>query len=264
MPAKYLLSTCRGREMHLREALPTWLERMPTWTPVVVCCDDPRAAEYCCDEMERTGRGIAIVVTQGPEFNRLEAIRAGVRVLSSGVLALDRPRGAMLISFADHDWPIVTRQDDSVVAIFDADTIATRQSERVFGAIFPDEVAISGTNIRDDFGLLVASLGVLRRAIDVIEPASFRGYGPEDCALRAAVWYANRRTFRRLTDGWTRRQHRNDLRTRYYPDGLRATAGRNNVALGELVAKLVDPQDIGMLAADCGIRHLLGDPCAAN
>jgi hypothetical protein len=217
--------------------LPSWLERLPSWEPAVICCDDPEAADYVSGELMLAERGACLVLEQGAYFNRLEAIRAGIGVLQSGFV----PCGQM---FTAREFPANPDADNDLVAMWDADTVAVRSTERALASLGPSDVAIAGSKVRDDMGFLVASLGVLRRALAQIPVGMFQGYGPEDCALRLAVWKEVRKPFARVSPCWARRQHSDTDRTRFMGQHISVSGAANHRALGELASMLLEPGEI--------------------
>lgn len=241
---KWLLSTCRGRVDHLRAHLPNWLEKMPTWEPVVVCCDDSAAFEYCAGELTLAGRGIALLTEQGQYFNRLEAIRLGIGVIQSGVV----PAGQ---AFTARVFPPNESADNDLVAMWDADTVAIRGTERALSTLAHNDVAIAGSTQRQEMGLLVASVRLLRLGLEEIPTNCFRNYGHEDCGLRLGVWAHHRREFVKIRPCWSRKQHNDRLRREFYGDVLDRSGERNNQALGELVARLVPPGCVPLWREHC-------------
>lgn len=241
---KWLLSTCRGRVEHLRKHLPNWLERMPTWDPVVVCCDDPAAFEYVSGELMLAERGIALLTEQGQYFNRLEAIRMGIGVIQSGIV----PKGQ---AFTARVFPPDQVADNDLVAMWDADTVAIRGTERALSVLTAADVAIAASTQRQEMGILVASVRLLRLGLEEIPPYHFKNYGHEDCGLRLGVWTHHRREFVKIRPCWSRLQHGDRLRREFYGDVLDRSGERNCVALGELVARLVPVGDVPLWREHC-------------
>jgi hypothetical protein len=241
----WILTTCRGRLEHLRESLPSWLERMPRWDPVVMCCDDPQAEEYAAGELHLAQRGFCVGLAQGQFFNRLEACRAGINLIGSGF----DPAGQAITA---RNWQVNPVADDDMVAFLDADTVAIPgTTDTRLRSIGPNDVGISGTGIRDDMGLIVASVRVFREALALIRVGSFVGYGPEDCALRVACWTVVRKPFVRLPSCWARKRHSDRLRTAFHERSMGASSKGNCDALGDLVARIVRPGDMAQCHADC-------------
>jgi hypothetical protein len=248
-PRRWLLCTCRGRLQHLRAHLPTWLEQMPDWHPVVVCCDDAQAFEFAADELQKAGRGFALWLEQGPQFNKIEALRAGLLVIASGL----EPKGQAFTV-----RPPVTMDDvrgNDQVAIWDADTLAMRTTERALAAIDPAEVAVVNRGSRDDLGFLAAPFRLLVAAFGLIPPGQFEGWGPEDCAIRVAVWYYYRRPFRLVRPCWARAQHQDALRGRFQALNLASSAWANGQALAALAARLLTPEERAQCEQDCHWRE---------
>lgn len=241
---KWLLSTCRGRVRHLRAHLPTWLELMPTWEPAIVCCDDHEAFEFAAGELMLAGRGLCLFTEQGPYFNRLEAIRLGVGVIQSGCV----PTGQAFTARVFRPNPIA---DNDLVAMWDADAVALRTTERSLAHLGPGDVAISGSTLRQEMGVLVASLHLLRLGLEAIPPGAFVGYGHEDCALRVGVWAHHRKPFVRLRPCWSRATHSDRMRREHYRDLMDVSGNRNGQALAELVARLMRPEEIPQWREDC-------------
>lgn len=246
---RWLLCTCRGRLQHLRAHLPTWLEQMPGWHPVIVCCDDSPAFEYAADELQKAGRGFALWLEQGPHFNKIEAMREGLLVIASKL----EPAGqAFTIR------PLAPMDDvrgNDQVAIWDADTLAMRNTERALAAIELDEVAVVNRGARDDLGFLVAPLRLLVAAFALIPPGEFEGWGPEDCAIRVACWYYYRKPFRLIRPCWARAQHQDALRGRFQGLNLKSSAWVNAQALAALAARLLTPEERTQCELECHWRE---------
>jgi hypothetical protein len=247
---KWLLSTCRGRVKHLRAHLPTWLALMPHWEPCIVCCDDSEAFEYAAGELVLAGRGLCLSLEQGQFFNRLEAIRAGIRVIRTGIA----PTGQGLT--AEHYMRTCrgcssTIADDDVVAMWDCDAVALRGTERALSAVGPGEVAIAGSTARQEMGILVAPVALVAVGLEEIPVGMFADYGHEDCALRLGVWAHCRQYFVRLRPCWSRANHPDRMRREHYRDLMDVSGQRNGLALAELVARLLKPEEISRWRADC-------------
>lgn len=229
---RWLLTTCRDRLAHLRESLPAALERLPLWTPVVVCCDDPASVEYARGECAIHGRGWVLPVNQGQYFNKLEAERVGVGYLVG------------LISTDD-------ATPDDLVCLWDADIVATRMTASVLDPVSPPDVAVCGWGAQpDDFGFLICPLGTLWRAFGLVESNTFEGYGPEDMALRIAIWSLMRRPFVQLPAEWAHRQHSTRLRSRHYAQGVKGSSAANTAQMEALAARLIPAEDRPRLDAD--------------
>lgn len=247
---KWLLSTCRGRVQHLRTHLPNWLAMMLHWEPCIVCCDDREAFEYAAGELVLAGRGLCLFVEQGPYFNRLEAIRAGIRVIRTGIA----PAGQGFT--VEHYMRTCgscssTTADDDVVAMWDCDTVALRGTDRTLSAIGPGEVAIAGSKMRQEMGIFVASVRLLTLGLAEIPVGMFHDYGHEDCALRLGVWAHCHQYFVRLRPCWSRANHPDRMRREHYRDLMDVSGQRNGLALAELVARLLRPEEISRWRADC-------------
>lgn len=247
-PRRWLLSTCRGRLLHLRAHLPTWLDQMPEWHPVVVCCDDSPAFEFVAEQLANAGRGFALWVEQGERFNKIEAMRFGLLVIASG---LD-PRGQ---AFTVRPTVTDTARGDDQVVIWDADSLALRSTERALSSIEPQEVAVINRGARDDLGFLAAPLRLLVAAFGLLPPGEFEGWGPEDCAIRLALWYYYRKPFRLISPCWARATHDDALRGRFQHLNLRSSAYVNAQALAALAARLLTPEERQQCEADCHWRE---------
>jgi hypothetical protein len=245
---KWIVTTCRGRLQHLREALPSWLEKMPGWDPIVVCCDDPQATEYAAGELLLAHRGICLQLEQGQFFDRLEAIRAGIKVVAAGfnpqgqtisAASIRNTAGARMIG----EW--------DMVALLDADTIATGKTQAAFDEIDPLSAAVAGSGGRDDVGVLVVGAEVLVDALKLLPVGSFEGYGLEDCAIRVACWACLKEPFERLPFAWLRRQHTEHSRVAHHSRGMRWAVARNRVSMGELMARIIAPEELARCRAEC-------------
>lgn len=245
---KWIVTTCRGRVAHLRVALPSWLERLPGWDPIVVCCDDPIAAEYVSGKLYLAQRGICIEVQQGQYFNKMEAIRLGVSIAACGFESTGQ-------TITGADWIDRTLRDTAIgndmVALFDADTVATHRTPKVMAGIGMDDVAVCGWGIRDDLGFLVVSLQILLEGMQKMPVGWFEGYGPEDCALRVCCWTVVKKPFVEVPAWWARIQHRDVERTRFHSRALKAAVAVNKTVIGELMARIVAPEDLARCRADC-------------
>jgi len=247
-PRKWIVTTCRGRVAHLRESLPTWLEKLPTWDPIVVCCDDPIAAEYAAGELVLARRGIVVQAIQGQYFNKIEALRVGV-----GIAACDfYPEGQVL----GEEWLALLEDDgddgDAMVALLDADTIATSRTEPLLNSVGLSDVGMCGWGTRDDMGILIASVRALWGGLRQIPKGMFEGYGPEDASLRVAVWTQVKKPFvPLLSTNWVRKAHTDRERTRFYAESMRSAVPANKAAQGELMARILAPDEVARCKADC-------------
>jgi hypothetical protein len=247
---RWIVTTCRGRLAHLREALPTWLERLPNWDPIVVCCDDDEAATYAASELMAAKRGIAVRLTQGEYFNKLEALRAGIDFAQWGSLA----KGGVFDAEAMDRSQLRSSHrplEREMVALLDADTIATSQTAETLESIGVDEVGQCGFGTRDDLGLLVVNLDVLARGIALMPVGWFEGYGPEDCALRVACWTIVRKPFVQLPAHWVRRCHNDVERSRYHSRSVAEAVRINKQVMAELIERIVPPEDRKRCRAEC-------------
>lgn len=252
----------------MRETLPSWLEHLPAWDPIVVCADDPEATEYAAGELMLAGRGCVVEITQGRYFNKFEALRAGCEIASWGQPPLGqiyRPDCAAM--FAGEVDPTGDASRD-VIAIFDADTVALRSTSQVLDRLGPEDGAISGSGHRDDMGLLICAVGVLRRAMRLIPVGEFPGYGPEDCALRIATWTILRRRYHRLAACWARRTHRDRLRTQNYPLKMSESLRRGGDSIQALIDRYIAPEDFNQMVSDAvqsmgAYGHPDGEPTCA-
>jgi len=243
-----LLCTCRGRLLHLRAHLPTWLQQMRGWEPVVVCCDDPPAFEFVADELAKAGRGFALWLEQGERFNKIEALRAGLLLIASNL----EPKGQ---AFGARPVVADSARADEQVAIWDADTLALRTTERALAPIEPHEVAVINRGARDDLGFVAAPLRLLLAAFALLPPGEFEGWGPEDCAIRLALWYYYRKPFRLISPCWARKQHEDALRGRFQSVNLKTSAYVNAQALAALAARLLTPEERTQCETDCHWRE---------
>ena len=245
---KWIVTTCRGRLEHLRGALPTWLEHLPDWDPVVVCCDDPAATEYAAGELILAHRGIVVQVEQGQYFNKLEAIRLGAQIAAAGFRCDGR-----IVNEADLERTTGGRcvLPNDMVALLDADTYATPATGRGFALVDSQNAGIAGWGLRDDVGLLVAPLGILMKALDLMPVGWFEGYGPEDSALRVACWTFLRKSFVDLPMCWRRRQHNDRERQLHHSRAVMGAVRKNQEVMRELIRRIVAPEDRAQMAADC-------------
>jgi len=243
----WIITTCRGRAAHLRVSLPTWLERLADWEPIIVCCDDPEAAEYVAGELALSQRGILVSTNQGETFNKMEAIRLGAKIAASGFA----PRGQ---SFGDgvaktHGWIGAGERD--MVALLDADTVANDRTWRVLAAVDPSNAGMCGTGTREDLGFLVCSLRALWAGLEQIPAGMFDGYGPEDASLRIAVWTQIKKPFLLLPADWARKRHPDALRTRFQRQSMKGSVLRNKLAQVALMRRLVAPEELARCKSDC-------------
>ena len=232
----------------MRAHLPTWLRQMPGWEPVIICCDDDPAFQFAAEELGKAGRGFALWLEQGPTFNKIEALRAGLLVIAS---ELD-PRGQ---AFTIRPTVTDTRRGDDQVVIWDADSLALRATERALASIEPQEVAVINRGARDDLGFLAAPLRLLVAAFGLIPPNQFEGWGPEDCAIRVALWYYYRQPFRLISPCWARATHEDALRGRFQTVNLKTSAYVNAQALAALAARLLTPEERTQCELDCHWRE---------
>lgn len=243
----WILTTCRGRVSHLRESLPSWLDWLPSWSPLVVCCDDREAYDYAAGELRLAGRGAAVYVEQGPYFSRLEAIRSGVRALLCGVQSVG---GAWTASELEpHYYEPTTIRGQ--VALFDADTVAIRTTAAALTRVGRYDAGVVVGGIRDDMGFLMCHGDALRSALDAIPAGMFSGYGFEDCALRVGVWRATGGKFVGVPPCWARKIHTDRERAANHAAPISQTSTANGVALGRLIADTIQPSDWEACAAAC-------------
>jgi hypothetical protein len=245
---RWIITTCRGRVDHLRVSLPSWLELAPSWDPIVVCCDDPVATEYVSGELVLAHRGICLELEQGQYFNRLEAIRVGLKLARAGFDARGQTIGVRSIEQAAG---CVGFGEDDMVALLDADTVAIRKTEALLDSIDSSDVGICGFGTRDDIGFLVCSVRVLTAALAEIPEGMFQGYGPEDSSTRVACWAQVKRPFVLVPALWARQTHSDALRTRFHRVGMAGSVPANALAMGELMARLLAPEEIPRCEADC-------------
>jgi hypothetical protein len=219
LPRKWILTTCQGRLHHLQQALPSWLDCLPDWQPIVVCMNDPTAILWVLSVQKERCCVPVVASAEWPEFNRTEAIRAGLRAMRVNGVA-----------------------DDAMVAILDADLIARNGMDVVLSRIEQHEFGVALSPVQDDMGFLVASLEVLSFALDAVPVGSFGGYGYEDNAIRAGCWVATSGSMVRVPLRWTHIQHNLTSRNINFVGGLseRQNRGRaNRAALVEVVRSLV-------------------------
>jgi hypothetical protein len=245
---KWIVTTCRGRLAHLRESLPSWLEYLPDWDPVIVCCDDGAATEYASGEVVLAGRGICVTVFQGQYFNKLEAIRLGANVAASGFPPDGRTIDALNMPPPD-ECGFVGGED--MIAQLDADTIATPRTAAGLALVDAQNVGIAGWGTKDDMGVIVAPLGVFLKALESMPVGWFEGYGPEDSALRVACWVHVRKSFVDLPMCWRRRQHTDRERQRFHSRAVAGAVRKNQEVMNQLIRRLVAPEDQQKMRADC-------------
>jgi hypothetical protein len=232
---------------HLRESLPSWLERLPGWDPIVVCCDDPAAAEFASGELMLAGRGFCLSIHQGQYFNKLAAERAGMLLVGQD---LDSTGEAF-----DESWPLLAAPTDdlgSQVCLLDADIVATRGTAAMLDGLGSDDVAVCGWgSCPDDFGFLVCNAGLLWRGMSLLPVERFEGYGPEDMAIRIAIWSLIRRPFTEVPAEWAHRQHDDQSRQRWHPLGIREASRRNANIMADLIETLVPPSERETMGQEC-------------
>jgi hypothetical protein len=227
---RWILTTCRDRLEHLRESLPSVLQHLPNWTPLVVCCDDPEAADYAMRTCFAAHRGCVLTCEQGQYFNKLEAERFGLQCLTKVVTDLEA---------------------DELVCFWDADVVATVETHEVLDGLSSDDVAVCGWGAQpDDFGFLVSPLGVLYKAISKIGENQFVGYGPEDMAIRIAIWSIVRKPFVQVPAMWAHKQHTDHARSQHHPTGIKACSSTNGRQLDRIRADLVAASDVAQLNQD--------------
>ena len=240
-PPNWLLTTCRGRVAHLREALPTWLDLLPDWSPLVICCDDRAAFDYASGELFLAGRGAAVYTSQGEWFSRLEAIRLGLYALEEGTIPDGR---AFELQLPREDAPIKTLGRPHLrgkIAIFDADTIALSMTGPTMSRVDQYAAGIAQSCIRDDMGFLLCAAEVLQYAVNQIERNAFNGYGFEDSALRVGAWHATNGAFMALPHCWARKVHNDAARDANYRQPMKLASQANAKALGSLITRLIEP-----------------------
>lgn len=252
---KWLLTTCRGRAHHLREALPTWLHHLPDWSPLVVCCDDLEAFTYAASALGTAGRGAAVFTRQGDYFSRLEAIRLGVRALETGI---DDNGTSFKLQFG------VPRNEPDLpgrIAIFDADTVALSVTKLALVTNDPDAVLISKPGARHNFGFICARAAVIQHAVNAIPQGMFdAGYSFEDTAIRVAAWVETNGNFESIAPLWGRIGHPDAERVSNYRNPMHISSRINATAIGRLITDLIDPKDWAACVRDCmpGQRVALG------
>lgn len=255
---KWLLTTCRGRAHHLREALPTWLQHLPDWSPLVVCCDDLEAFTFASSALGTAGRGAAVFTRQGDYFSRLEAIRLGVRALETGI---DDNGTSFKLQLSGFD----TVEDilPGRIAIFDADTIALSVTKLALASDKPDAVLISKPGARHNFGFISAKAWIFQRALLQIPRGMFdAGYSFEDTAIRVAAWAETNGNFEQVQPLWGRIGHTDAERVSNYRNPMHISSRINATAIGRLITDLIDPKDWAACVHDCmpGQRVQLGSP----
>ncbi len=221
---------------------------MPTWDPVVVCADDPESTAWVTRCLRDARRGICINVRQdGGKFNKLEALRAGIRIIAATIGAsagnaftLESERETDGLPYSEH-----TTNDR--VALFDADTVALRSTARTLECVPPGEIGVSSSGVNDDYGLLVAPLGTLWGAFRRIPIGYASGYGAEDMIIRVSCWLENKRPFRLIPPCWSRRQHSDQLRGMVYQRPATVTAREVKQKLDEFIRENVPVADFGQM-----------------
>lgn len=248
MARNWLLTTCRGRLDHLKESLPSWLRFMPNWDPMVVCPDDPAATDYAAETLHAAKRGIVITTTQGQHFNKLEAERVGIELAT---FALEPIGQCITCPPLPSALGGIETDSTDMIALWDADTVAIRGTERALSWVPPEDCGISSSGCRDDMGFLVTSVGTLAKAVRKIPAGSFVGYGPEDCAIRVACWTETRRPFVKIPACWARRQHSDALRIRHFGHSMAGSGRLNVTAMGELMSRIMKPEDFAICREHC-------------
>jgi hypothetical protein len=231
----------------LRDSLPSWLERIPGWDPIVVCCDDPAATEYASGELMLARRGFVLSIHQGQYFNKLEAVRAGMGLVGQDV---DGTGEAF-----DENWPLLTPPFAALnasVCLLDADIVATRGTGAMLNALASDEVAVCGWGASpDDFGFIACPAGLLWRGMSLLPVQRFEGYGPEDMALRIAIWSLSKRPFREVPAEWAHRQHDDQSRQRWHPINLRMASQRNGNIMQDMISELIPLEERDRMGKEC-------------
>lgn len=247
-PTNWILTTCRGRVSHLRESLPSWLDQLPNWSPLVICCDDREAFDYAAGELRLANRGAAIYVEQKDGwFNRLEGLRAGVVALLSGLESNGNSCDAVALEPYYRETSFIGGQ----VCLFDADTIAIRTTGAALARVGRYDAGFVQGGIRDDLGFLVCHGDALRAAFDMIEPYSFVGYGWDDMPIRVGVWVASGRKFVGVPPCWARKVHSNRERAAHHERGITESSKINGLALGKMIARVVPSSEWTECAAAC-------------
>lgn len=202
-----LLTTCKNRRQHLEPALRSWRYMLPGWVPLLVAVDDPEAVEIL--EAIYPEQPHLVVRASQRGFSRLLAIAEGVRALPP---------------------------EAETVALFDADLVALVHTVDWLRGDYSQSFKYCGPAPgarynRDDYGVLVSSANVLRRAFEVLGDVSdWGGYGWEDCLIRCACWtVCNQGGQSSEPAAWAHIPHGDSLRINTSADceSLAAQAGRN-------------------------------------
>ena len=202
-----LLTTCKNRRDHLRSALVSWRYLLPAWVPLVVAVDDPDAVVLLNEVYAELPHLWASESQRG--FSRLLAIAAGVRALPP---------------------------EAETVALFDADLVALVHTGDWLAGDYSRSFKFCGPAAgarynRDDYGVLVSSASVLRKAFEVLGDVSdWGGYGWEDCLIRCACWtVCNQGGASSAPAAWAHIPHSDLLRinTSAECESLAHQAGRN-------------------------------------
>ena len=201
-----IISTCKGRSEHLRDALPSWRDCLPGWLPLVVAVDDPAAASLVRE------------VCRGREFGLVEISQVGFSRLGAIAAAVER------LPF-----------DAQSVVIFDADLVALLHTESWLAGDWSNAFQIvgpapNGSFCRDDFGVIVSSAKVFRAAFELLGDISdWTGYGWEDVLLRAACWYVTNGAVKKSPARWAHIPHSDEMRRQASSGGesIRAQALAN-------------------------------------
>lgn len=242
---RWIVTTCRDRLDHLRVSLPSWLERCPDWTPIIVCCDDPAAQAYAAGELMLAGRGVVASTKQDGYFDKVEAARIGI-AFAAGIM----------LENADYEGPpnafnhMGKASWTAMLALLDADTVATERTQPMLNSIPEGGAAICGYGQRDDLGFLLAPTGQVWQGIQQIPKGAIRGYGPDDVTLRIAVWSQRKRPFTLLPAYWARISHKDTRRVAHFGIGMKASVRSNRTVQDAVMRRLVAPEDLAQCKAE--------------
>lgn len=195
MVTNCIITTCKNRSKHLRFALESWRTFLPDWLPIVSTADDPEAVAAVRQVYE--DRPHVLLEQSFDGWRKL-------RLLDAAVCAL--PDGADRVVLFDAD----------IIAVFPTASWLARPLTGFVVPHFPPSDAYP-----HDFGVLLTTAPVLRKAFDLIRPRldDWQGYGSEDMLIRAACWITTQGAIERAPVGWGHIPHGHDIRAVSYAPG---------------------------------------------
>ncbi len=228
-----IITTCKGRLEHLKQALPTWLAHTSCQIIVVDYGCPDRTAQWAFGLNDERVFVIqpAAALEPGATFSKARAINAA--------LSLVLP--------------------EKKIVLLDADTLVpTGVFAEVAGALNPGRFLVAEPSIatRDLTGVLVARAGDLQAIGGFDEGMS--GWGAEDLDVRMRLLLHARLTPEWFPAGmleWI--DHDDELRTRHYAEKDKELSNRVNTA--RIFQKMCSSLDeVELLVRDTTVRRLLG------